>query len=55
MENIDSLSTVQRAEANDLLLALKRCDIAVVNVGSRLSEGDRAAMLGVSTISVYQV
>ena len=53
VENVDRLSAVQRAEANDLLAAVKDCDISVINVGSRLSEGEKAAMLLVSFFFVF--
>jgi hypothetical protein len=46
--NVDRLSAVQRAEANDMLQALKQCDITVVNLGSRLTDSEKATMALVS-------
>ena len=48
MNNVDSLSTTHRDEVNALLMFLKQCDVPVVNVGARLSDDDKAAMLQVS-------
>jgi len=48
VNNVDSLSTVHRDEVNGLLMYLQQCDVPVVNIGARLSDDDRAAMLQVS-------
>jgi len=45
---VDSLSAVHRDEVNGLLMCLQQCDVTVVNIGARLSDDDKAAMLQVS-------
>lgn len=48
MNNVDSLSAVHRDEVNTLLLDLQQCGVTVVNIGARLSDDDKSAMLQVS-------
>jgi len=48
VRNVDSLSAVHRDAVNSLLVCLQQCDVPIVNIGARLSDDDKAAMLQVS-------
>jgi len=48
VNNVDDLSRTHRDEVNSLLLYLQQCNVPVVNIGARLSDDDKTAMLQVS-------
>ena len=48
INNVDSLSVIHRDEVNELMMCLQQCDVTVINVGARLSDDDKAAMMQVS-------